>query len=524
MDADDYIDTEDKSEDDEMKTIRNRRLNDPQNIEINCLKPVIYRNYASVKNIKTHNLPLLLQYLRNHKEIGDIDLITFKTKVSRKTLLKWHENIQNDNEWSPLLIKRTKTHKAMDTLLEDSIMNYIYTKFLSKGFQFNDKMAKYIALMFWNQHPEHRIAKKFSALNNWIRRFKQKYGLTNRHCHYHRRPKVTQSTNEHCKVFYKEMKELYKKHKSNNTLHLLINVDETAWKLCFFGELTWAAKGSEHVEFSDDFNEKDNITVIAATSASNEYRKLPLFLIKKGKTERSTSSIKDVKKYFQIDTSETGWSTVACFAEYLLWLREELDARYKDIENYTNEQEIDIILDLYASHRNDKIKEIAEKLKFKLHYIPAGYTDLYQPLDRYVFGALKSMARSEFYAKYVIDPEQQKTLEEACKMLIECWGKISENAFLKAWNIYSNQEEIDMDSLIKRDEFKFNTDKDYLIIEEKQQESYEKDTDSESDSDYENESGIDYDVFNESTNITEDIVVQINKTNEYEKLLKSKTK
>lgn len=499
-------------------------LNKPYNADINELRPVLYRSYAAASNIKAQNLPPLMHYLRTHDKLDNIDLLSYKTNISSKTLRIWHDKIKNDANWSPLIWNKIPTRKAMDDLLEDSIMYYIYTNFLAKGFQFNDRMCKSIALQFWEQHPSHRLAEHFVASSRWIKRFKEKYMLVNRRVHYHRRPKITSENAEACRGFYRELVEIYRKHKESNTLHYLINVDETAWKVCDFGDLTWASKGSEHVEFTGDFNEKDMITAIAAISASKEYYKLPLCLIKKGKTDRAARVFDEIRQYFQIEVSSSGWSTVSCFANYLIWLRYELNERYKNLPGYTQSQEIDLVLDLYASHRNNKIKELAKKLNFKLHYIPAGFTDAFQPLDRYVFGALKSMARAEFYREYALNPSNRHTMIHACHILLNCWARVSEETLSKAWNPYSDPRDDEVDSLINRNSFSFLFEGEPLTIrsnvksiempaiipDEFDDDSIEDGTDD-----------IALDMLNESSLLTEDIVLQMKEVIAYETMLMS---
>ena len=383
--------------------------------------------------------------------------------MSAKTLHKWHQKIKENEKWSPIVGNSAIRRKAMDDIMEESIIYYICSKFLSKGFQFNDRMCRTIALKFWEEHPTHRLAESFKASNKWIARFKRKFGLVNRKVHYHRRPYVNFDTFAKCKSFINTVAELYQKHKEANTLQYLINVDETAWKIFNFGEITWASKGAEHVEFTSDFNEKEMVTVIAAITAEKEKYKLPLCLIKKGKTNRAAKAFDEIKQYFQINISESGWSSVSCFAHYLLWLRQEIDQRNSTTPGYSTSQEIDIILDLYASHRNAEIKKLAEKLHFKLHFIPAGFTDSLQPLDRYVFGALKSMARAEFYREYTINPEARHTIEHACEILLQCWSKLTNETLSKAWKPYSDPGNEDVNSLINRSTISINVNKDQLL-------------------------------------------------------------
>ena len=64
-----------------------------------------------------------------------------------------------------------------------------------------------------------------------------------------------------------------------------------------------------------------------------------------------------------------------CFAKYLIWIRNELKQRFAGRKDYTPETEIDLLMDLYLSHRNDISLHIAKLLNFDVHFVPAGFTD-----------------------------------------------------------------------------------------------------------------------------------------------------
>ena len=368
-------------------------------------------------------------------------------QLDPKTVKRWHEKSKNP-DWRPLAAGQP-THQALSDLLEGGIIWYIYNNYLKPGYQFTDTMCRHIALAFAKKYSNMVLCKTFSASSSWIRRFKKAHGLVNRRVHYHRRNTQNKESLKRAKMFQAEMQACYEKHKKENTLHLLINVDETAWKIGAFGDLTWAAKGVDHVEFSSTFNEKESVTAIAAITASPDFPKLPLSLIKAGKTEISKRALSSISEYAQIDISENGWSTVYSFASYLFWLRKEVNEQFKVIEGYTENSEIDLLLDLHASHRHDDIKALAVELNFKLHYIPASMTDYLQPLDRNIFGALKASARKEWYRLYLLDPDHEFNIADACAILIKCWSNLSNNTQQKAWAPFSTPDGYDINSLMQ---------------------------------------------------------------------------
>ena len=420
---------------------------------ISQLKPVTIRQYTSVRTLKPENTMKLVNFLRRQEKLQDVSKLSQITKLHERTLRRWHEKARNDLNWSPLISKRIPTRKAMTDLLEDAIWNYINNKFLSKGFQVNDRICRTVALEFWDLNPSQRLAAKFKGTYRWIKRFKQKYNIVNRTVHHKRRPAKTPEYVKRCRDFYDNMVRLYNKHKQEGTLHLLINVDETCFKTFRFGELTWAAKGSEHVEFANVWNTKESITAIAAITADKDLYKLPLCIIKKGKTNNAKKAFNNSLECFQIFITENGWTTTTCFGQYLVWLRNELNLRYEGKEGFDNNTNIDLVLDVYAAHRNDQIKTLAEKLNFTLHFIPSGSTDIFQPLDRYVFGALKNMATSVFYEKYCQNPQLKYSLSDAIITLLECWSQISSKTFAKAWDVYSSPDEDEYDKLVRQNQF-----------------------------------------------------------------------
>ena len=507
-----------------------KRYTKKQDKDLDALRPVYLRRYISRETINPKRMDAFLHYLRTHDVISNYNAIASKVHLDPKTIKKWHEKILAQPQWSPCICKYKPTRRAMDDILEGAIAWYIYSNYLKEGYQFNDQMCRYIALAFWRKYSKYRIAKKFTASYKWVSMFKKRYRLVNRRVHYHRRSIQTPSSVEQAKQFYDEMVQCYEQHKANNTLHCLINIDETSWKIGHFGDLTWAKKGVEHVEFSSSFNEKESISAIAAITASPDHFKLPLCIIREGITEKAKKIFSSISEYLQIELSANGWSTIKSFANYLLWLRIELNERYKDIHDYTEETEIDIILDLYASHRNDLIKELAKELHFKLHYIPSGLTDSFQPLDRYIFGCLKSMARAEWYKIYILNPDKKFSIADACAILIKCWNDLSIKTQLKAWYPYSNSNDTDIDSLIyATDSINFKESDMSITREDIKKEMIsvgiklpnDEEKAHEKNEEEDEGGGIDYDLFKDLRDIPSSILTQINIIIAYEEYLKT---
>ena len=96
--------------------------------------------------------------------------------------------------------------------------------------------------------------------------------------------------------------------------------------------------------------------------------KFPIQFIAKGKAEEVLATqIGDVHPHLRA-FFEKEWTDINTFYQYLNHIR----------SHFEDNDEIHLILDLYKAHNNDKIKE-PEELGIILHFIPAGFTDKFQP-------------------------------------------------------------------------------------------------------------------------------------------------
>jgi hypothetical protein len=80
---------------------------------------------------------------------------------------------------------------------------------------------------------------------------------------------------------------------------------------------------------------------------------------------------------------------------------------------------------------------LASLLNVALHFIPAGWTDELQPLDRYVFGALKSMCRRLFH-RFCQTDDQEVRRPDAVKFLCDAWESLAVHVVERGWRIYED--------------------------------------------------------------------------------------
>jgi hypothetical protein len=167
----------------------------------------------------------------------------------------------------------------------------------------------------------------------------------------------------------------------------IVNCDEMSWLLHPKGILTWAELGSQTVHASIKGDEKDSITVVACVTAAGQ--KLPLGFIASGKTTRlEESQIGPVEGHWRMH-SGSEWQTSQTFQADLTGLRDVM-----------GERPIHLLLDSYSAHKTAVVRETAARLGIRLYLMSPGLTVEFQPLDRIVFGVLKSHAKHLFHEKF----------------------------------------------------------------------------------------------------------------------------
>ncbi len=368
-----------------------------------------------------------------------ISEVSRQTGVCYNTIHKWWKQLQEDGNYNPKEENDLK-HHALSPRLEEKIINEIEENFLLPGYFFNNQILKMIARAAYDAAPEEdKLRKSFQASTKWCQNFRKRHGYVWRKGHYKRRPLQNETTRRIAENFQATIKELYQKLAAQNQLFLLVNADETSWKLAYMCQLTWAKKGAKEVRISTNYDDKESFTSLCAINAENE--KLPLFLLAKGETNRCHAQFGNIQFDFpetQVYHTTKGWSNSESMMEYLKWLRSYYDRKYKFTEDYeSDETKIHLILDLHSSHQKENVKKLAEELHIQLYYIPAGMTDLMQPCDIRVFGALKAKARSCWYRMIYTNKDYIPTKEDAARVLCSCWESLSEEVLDSAWIMYA---------------------------------------------------------------------------------------
>ena len=97
-------------------------------------------------------------------------------------------------------------------------------------------------------------------------------------------------------------------------------------------------------------------------------------------------------------------------------------------------------MDVFKAHITPAAKQAAEDNNIKIHLIPAGMTDEYQPLDKRIFGPMKSHARKMFRLAIRENPDLKRTKKDACAEIVRCWELLSPDTIQESFEHLKDKE------------------------------------------------------------------------------------
>jgi hypothetical protein len=370
---------------------------------------------------------LLLELRKRCSATGDKTFreISAIYNVPRTTIMRWYRRVTEDPEWTPAATHWGEHRRIFDDATEAAIAGYIRSNFTSRNRIFSCEDFHALAFRQYREvYWDAESAPRFCCSRTFIHGFMVRNRFSIRREHVKRRPPITE---EEAQQWTQRLRHLLETENQD----LILNCDETAWRVYPGNILTWWDTGADDVAIHVDGDEKSVITVLATISAS--HKKWPLFFVAKGKTERvERSQVGEIGIHWR-SHSESGWMRQEIFAQYLHHLRQQVP----------DGEKIFLICDVHASHRTDAVKQLASGLNIDLLYIPPGATDRLQPLDRMVFGALKSEARRLFRRNAASNPELKRRKRDAVKDLIEAWAGLNDATLSAAWALYQGDENWD---------------------------------------------------------------------------------
>ena len=190
-------------------------------------------------------IPAILNRLINTKR-GDITKVQNETGIPYSTLSRWHQQLCKNTRFNPLDRKWGQSKRIFTDAEEDSIADYITQNYILKGLHFTDEDFKEIAMKAHDEKYFHFLNsddlngrkkyKEFHCSAGFIADFKYHHGFSSKVFHAKRR---SNPNNEVEKKFLADMSNLF----ATVDHELIINVDETGWRLFPKGILTWGQTG-----------------------------------------------------------------------------------------------------------------------------------------------------------------------------------------------------------------------------------------------------------------------------------------
>lgn len=94
---------------------------------------------------------------------------------------------------------------------------------------------------------------------------------------------------------------------------------------------------------------------------------------------------------------------------------------------------------------SDSTKDFEDELNIRLLYIPVSATDVYQPLDKYIFGILKFQTSSRIDGKS-FEFQIALTKSEVADLFVSLWNNLHIRNVLKARNTALQADETSSNS------------------------------------------------------------------------------
>ena len=391
---------------------------------LESLAPARKRPHFEVSGIMKDIEPIFVQLSKDLLKYGAVSQISQKSGLNYETLRDWRSKLLQNPEWRPYqnrnIHKRALSPQAEARLAQKIREEYIMTsKYCPMRVLKRLAHEFYVEDLEWDEARKKREADDFKASSHWCVMFLKRHGLSMRKHHKKRRKYGDDSF---VAFFYERMDVVF----AGTPRDRIINMDETCWHFLQAGGTTIAERGAESVSCVFNVDEKKAITAICSIDAAGNT--LPIWVLAKGTTSRCEQALREndeIQRHLHsgrliIDHSESGWTNSDVAIRYLQWLASRYD------------QTVTLVWDLYAAHRNARVKTAAQEANVNLEFIPAGRTDTLQPLDYRIFGPLKQSARSRFDDKWARG-ETNIGIVEAVLSLLDVWNNIDCYSVLDAW-------------------------------------------------------------------------------------------
>ena len=385
--------------------------------------------------------------------------ISVLSNIPTDRLYCWYRKWTNNRDYRPG--SQYGKHKRLFTdVQEKAVADFLRIQYVIPGILVRRKHLRYIIRNLWQQyHPEAPLSTKNRVSHHFLRDFCARHKLGFRKPRKKKRSDIKEEEVEQYAREYAEVIAIYPHER-------ILNMDETPLNLLSTKTEVLAEVGTEEVNGQLPGDPKQNFTVICTITASGE--KLPPVFLAQGKTplcHQQFSGISSTEPY-EILHSPAGFTNEQVMIDYL-----------RLVNRWMNGRLTVLVLDRYSAHVTTEVKEEAGRNNIRLVFVPTSGTDKYQPLDKRVFGVIKSKYASKCddqLFEFDNGPDKSK----AADLFLDCWKELSEQTILSAWDLdeSSSEEEGDTDDYIldysgneeEDDKLRGEIDEEELILTNKQ--------------------------------------------------------
>lgn len=350
--------------------------------------------------------------------------ISRQSKIPYNIIKFWNKNLKTNPNYLPG--KSVGLHKRYFTDDEEkNISEMITMQYLDHSIMITRKHLRSILITAYSSiHPDFSTIDDFKKMFSYkfLKMFCKRNHLSFREMRRKKRSIVNQ---EEVAQYTEEMKKAY----SDFPKSRIYNMDETPWNFVYKRYKVLAKTGKEDIDAQLPADLRQSFTALATISADGK-KYPPVFLAKCKSYRTAVDHFKGMKSEddkYEIFYSSGGYSDDATMEFYL-----------KHLHEWANNEPCALVLDQYSSHVSDSTKRMANNLSIRLIYIPVSATDLFQPLDRRIFGIMKSKAASHF-ASLAFEHQKAFAQSEAADKYVKLWDEITKANILTAW-----KGEIDM--------------------------------------------------------------------------------
>ena len=353
--------------------------------------------------------------------------ISEESNIPYGTIKYWNSRLKIDRHFVPGAT--IGKHRMLFTMeQEQNIGDFIKTQYIQHGIIIRRKHLRKILFSVWKSYDlenrQYHSGRKIMS-TQFLKGFCKRTHLSFRDMRKKKRSIISQ---QEVDIYTKELCEIYEQYGLNR----IANMDETPWNFVYKRGKVLSITGKEEVDavLPDDY--KKSFTVISTIIANGS--KLPPLFLAKGKTNQCHMQFDGMESHpqdYEVFHSPGGNTDDETMIFYL-----------HKLHCWMSEEHCALVLDRYASHVSQRTKECAEELGIRLVFIPTSATDKYHPLDKRVFGALKSAASKEFSDK-VFEEHAGYTKPQAADLFIKLWKQLSRHAIMSAWDRDDEENEED---------------------------------------------------------------------------------